>query len=75
MADSKQIRGSVYGETDATRDLPVLADLAVRGKLDLAALVTRRIGLTEVNDAFDQMATGNGARTIVTFDEVPLWRS
>jgi S-(hydroxymethyl)glutathione dehydrogenase/alcohol dehydrogenase len=68
MADSKQIRGSVYGETDATRDLPVLADLAVRGELDLAALVTRRIGLADVNDAFDQMTRGNGARTIVTFD-------
>jgi S-(hydroxymethyl)glutathione dehydrogenase/alcohol dehydrogenase len=68
MADAKQIRGSVYGETDAARDLPVLADLAVRGKLDLAALVTRRIGLAEVNDAFEQMTNGNGARTIVTFD-------
>ncbi|HVV76514.1 MAG TPA: Zn-dependent alcohol dehydrogenase [Mycobacteriales bacterium] len=67
MADSKQIRGSVYGETDATRDLPVLADLAVRGKLDLAALVTRRIGLADVNDAFDRMARGDGARTIVIF--------
>ncbi|HVT22243.1 MAG TPA: zinc-binding dehydrogenase [Mycobacteriales bacterium] len=67
MADSKQIRGSVYGETDAARDLPVLAELAVAGKLDLAALVTRRIGLAEVNDAFDQMAKGNGARSIVVF--------
>jgi S-(hydroxymethyl)glutathione dehydrogenase/alcohol dehydrogenase len=68
MADSKQIRGSVYGETDAARDLPVLADLAVRGELDLAALVTRRIGLADVNDAFDQMTKGNGARSIVVFD-------
>jgi S-(hydroxymethyl)glutathione dehydrogenase/alcohol dehydrogenase len=68
MADAKQIRGSVYGETDAVRDLPVLADLAVRGELDLSALVTRRIGLADINEAFDQMTKGEGARTIVTFD-------
>jgi S-(hydroxymethyl)glutathione dehydrogenase/alcohol dehydrogenase len=68
MADSKQIRGSVYGETDATRDLPVLADHAVRGTLDLAALVTERIRLDEVNAAFASMAAGDGARRVVIFD-------
>jgi S-(hydroxymethyl)glutathione dehydrogenase/alcohol dehydrogenase len=68
MADSKQIRGSVYGQTDATRDLPVLADHAVRGKLDLAALVSDRIRLDDVNKAFDSMAAGSGARRLVLFD-------
>jgi S-(hydroxymethyl)glutathione dehydrogenase/alcohol dehydrogenase len=65
MADAKSIRGSVYGATDAARDLPVLAALAVHGKLDLEALVTRRVGLDQVEDAFAAM--GYGARTLVTF--------
>ena len=68
MADAKQIRGSVYGETDATRDIPIMATLAVAGRLDLQALVTERIRLDEVNAAFAAMAAGNGARRIVTFD-------
>jgi S-(hydroxymethyl)glutathione dehydrogenase/alcohol dehydrogenase len=67
MADGKSIRGSVYGATDASRDVPVLAELAARGRLDLQALVTRRIGLDEVESAFAAMAAGDGARSVVTF--------
>lgn len=70
MADSKQIRGSVYGQTDGLRDIPLMATLAVTGQLDLQALVTERIRLDEVNAAFASMAAGNGARRIVVFDEV-----
>ncbi|MGN6474222.1 MAG: zinc-binding dehydrogenase [Mycobacteriales bacterium] len=68
MADAKQIRGSVYGQTDGTRDIPIMATLAVTGRLDLQALVTERIRLDEVNAAFASMAAGNGARRIVVFD-------
>jgi S-(hydroxymethyl)glutathione dehydrogenase/alcohol dehydrogenase len=69
MADAKQIRGSVYGATDAQRDIPIMATLAVTGRLDLQALVTERIRLDEVNAAFASMAAGNGARRVVVFDE------
>jgi S-(hydroxymethyl)glutathione dehydrogenase/alcohol dehydrogenase len=67
MADAKQVRGSVYGSTDAARDIPKLAELAAGGRLDLEALVTERIGLDDVNAAFAAMAAGNGARRIVVF--------
>jgi S-(hydroxymethyl)glutathione dehydrogenase/alcohol dehydrogenase len=70
MADAKQVRGSVYGQTDAARDIPVMATLAVNGQLDLQALVTERIRLDEVNAAFASMAAGNGARRVVVFDGV-----
>jgi S-(hydroxymethyl)glutathione dehydrogenase/alcohol dehydrogenase len=69
MADAKQIRGSVYGQTDGSRDIPLMATLAVENRLDLQALVTERIRLDEVNAAFASMAAGNGARRIVTFDD------
>ncbi|HWA66154.1 MAG TPA: Zn-dependent alcohol dehydrogenase [Mycobacteriales bacterium] len=67
MADAKQIRGSVYGSTDAVRDIPALATLALEGRLDLAALITERIALSEVNRGFAAMAAGDGARRIVVF--------
>lgn len=70
MAEGKTIRGSVYGSTDPDRDIPMLADLALRGRLDLEALVTRRIGLMDVEDAFTRMSAGDGARSVVVFDEV-----
>jgi len=68
MADGKTIRGSVYGASDPARDIPVLAALALRGKLDLEALVTRRTGVDDVEAAFADMAAGNGARSVVCFD-------
>lgn len=67
MADAKQIRGSVYGATDTDRDLPVLVDLARNGRLDLGALVTRRIGLADVEQAFAAMTSGDVARSVVVF--------
>ncbi len=67
MAEGKTIRGSVYGGGDPARDIPVLADLALRGRLDLEALVTRRIGIDDVEAAFADMAAGRGARSVVCF--------
>ena len=68
MADGKTIRGSVYGSSDPARDIPVLAELARRGRLDLEALVTRRIGIDDVEAAFTDMAAGRGARSVVCFE-------
>jgi S-(hydroxymethyl)glutathione dehydrogenase / alcohol dehydrogenase len=67
MADGKTIRGSVYGASNPARDIPVLAELAQRGLLDLEALVTRRIGIDDVEKAFTDMAAGRGARSVVCF--------
>ncbi|BBZ40158.1 alcohol dehydrogenase [Mycobacterium conspicuum] len=67
MTDGKTIQGSVYGATDPARDIPVLAEFAQRGLLDLEALVTRRIGLDGVEAAFADMAAGRGARSVVCF--------
>jgi S-(hydroxymethyl)glutathione dehydrogenase / alcohol dehydrogenase len=67
MSDGKTIQGSVYGASDPARDIPVLADLAQRGRLDLEALVTRRIGIDDVEAAFADMTAGRGARSVVCF--------
>jgi S-(hydroxymethyl)glutathione dehydrogenase/alcohol dehydrogenase len=68
MAAGKTIRGSVYGASDPARDIPSLAELALRGRLDLEALVTRRIGVDDVEAAFTDMTAGRGARGVVCFD-------
>ena len=68
MADAKQIRGSVFGSTDPDRDLPPLVDLALRGALDVNALVTRRIGLADVEAAFTAMTAAEVARSVVVFN-------
>lgn len=65
MADAKTVRGCVYGATDPHRDFPDIVRLHAAGVIDLALLVTRRVGLDGVNDAFRAMAAGEGARTLL----------
>lgn len=68
MADGKTLRGSVYGATDPARDIPVLAGLALRGLLDVEALVTWRCTIDDVETAFADMTAGRGARSVVGFE-------
>jgi S-(hydroxymethyl)glutathione dehydrogenase / alcohol dehydrogenase len=58
MSDGKKIHGCVYRASDPVRDIPVLAELAQSGRLDLEALVTRRIGIDDVETAFTDMTAG-----------------
>ncbi len=65
---ARTLRGCVYGNSDPAADLPVLAAHVRDRRLDLAALVTDRIALHEVPDAFARMARGEGARSLVVFE-------
>jgi S-(hydroxymethyl)glutathione dehydrogenase/alcohol dehydrogenase len=47
--------------------VPELVDRYLGGDLDLEALVTRRISLDEVNDAFAAMDRHEGIRTVITY--------
>ena len=42
-------------------------DRYLAGDLDLGALVTRRLPLDEVNDAFEAMERQEGIRTVITY--------
>ena len=58
FVDAKTVIGCVYGSTDADRDFPVLVDLVRQGAIDAEGLVTRRIGLDDIDDAFRAMEAG-----------------
>ena len=63
----KVIRGSFYGSVLPQRDFPMFLDLYTRGKLMLDELVTRRYRLDEINEAYQDMLTGEVARGIIAF--------
>ncbi|MFJ2958844.1 zinc-binding dehydrogenase [Streptomyces sp. NPDC087270] len=63
----RTLSGCVYGNCDPAKDLPVLAGHAREGRLDLSALVTDRIGLDGIPDAFEAMTAGRGGRALVVF--------
>jgi S-(hydroxymethyl)glutathione dehydrogenase/alcohol dehydrogenase len=64
---ARTLRGCVYGNSDPSIDVPVLAEHVKAGRLDLGALITDRIALDDVPDALDRMARGEGARSLVVF--------
>jgi S-(hydroxymethyl)mycothiol dehydrogenase len=67
LFDSRaQVRVSHGGDMLPSEDVPRLARLALDGQLDLAAMVSRTIGLDEVEDAFADMAAGRVIRSVVT---------
>jgi len=69
FVDAKTVVGCVYGSTDADRDFPVLVDLVRRGAIDAAGLVTRRISLDDLGDAFRAMEAGEVARSVIVYEE------
>jgi S-(hydroxymethyl)glutathione dehydrogenase/alcohol dehydrogenase len=65
MVDARTIRGAVFGSTDPLRDFPRLVRWQERGLLDLERLVTKRIGLDDIDEAFEEMVAGVGARSVI----------
>jgi S-(hydroxymethyl)glutathione dehydrogenase/alcohol dehydrogenase len=64
----RKIQGSNMGSNRFKVDMPHYVELALRGRLKLDELITRRGRLEDVNDAFRAMRAGEVARTVFTFD-------
>jgi S-(hydroxymethyl)glutathione dehydrogenase/alcohol dehydrogenase len=62
---ARTLQSSVYGSTDPFTDIPQVLEHAAAGRLDLAALVGRSVGLDGIAAAFQDMERGVGARTLV----------
>jgi S-(hydroxymethyl)mycothiol dehydrogenase len=62
------LRVSHGGDHLPSEDFPWLADLALRGELDLAGMVTRTISLGEVEEALEELRRGQVGRTVVVFE-------
>lgn len=67
VEDGKQLRGSNYGSATPAIDFPRIAAWYAQGRLPLDLLVTERITLERVEDAFTAMRKGDGARRVVVF--------
>jgi S-(hydroxymethyl)glutathione dehydrogenase / alcohol dehydrogenase len=64
----KSLVGTYYGSGDPAAELPDLAELALTGTLDLAAVVTHVEALDGVQGALDRLRLGEGARTVLIVD-------
>jgi S-(hydroxymethyl)mycothiol dehydrogenase len=61
------LKSSWYGDCLPSRDFPMLVDLYQQGRLDLDAFVSERIGIDDIEAAFEKMHHGDVLRSVVIF--------
>jgi Zn-dependent alcohol dehydrogenase len=65
LLDEKRIAGCYLGSASPDRDVAALVGLYLDGQLLLDELITRRLDLTELDDAFERMRAGTEARQVM----------
>ncbi|MFI6898383.1 Zn-dependent alcohol dehydrogenase [Streptomyces sp. NPDC050256] len=63
--DEKRILPSMYGGGDVLRSYERAIALWRAGRIDLESMITHRVRLDGINDALDQMRTGESLRTCI----------
>ena len=67
LITGRRVAGASFGGAKGRDRVPELVDRYLAGDLDLESLVTNRVTLDEVNDAFEAMERQQGIRTVITY--------
>jgi S-(hydroxymethyl)glutathione dehydrogenase/alcohol dehydrogenase len=67
LMQEKRIRRSSYGNARPARDFPMLARAYLEGRLMLDELITQRIRLDAINEAFCALREGKVIRSVIMF--------
>ncbi|MCB2106150.1 MAG: zinc-dependent alcohol dehydrogenase family protein [Rhodobacteraceae bacterium] len=68
VGEERTIKGSYLGGCVPVRDIPTYIALYRAGKLPVDRLMSDRIKLDDINEAFDRLAAGGTVRQVVMFD-------
>ena len=64
----KTVQGVLFGDAQFRSDIPRYIGLYEQGKIDLDGMVTRELGLDDINGAFQHVLAGNKvARQVIRF--------
>ena len=67
LITGRRVAGSSFGGVKGREQVPQLVDRWLAGEIDVAPLVSRTIGLDDVNHAFERMEAQDGIRSVITF--------
>ncbi|MGV0870600.1 zinc-binding dehydrogenase [Mycolicibacterium sp. XJ879] len=67
VVDAKCVVGCVFGSAEVDRDFPQIIELAQRGELDIASVITDTVALDDVEAAMTALEAGAALRTVITF--------
>lgn len=65
---AKTVVGTLYGNANAQEDFVRYVNLAKQGELDLESMVSQRITIDDINEAFVAMTEGDVIRSVVVYD-------
>ena len=68
LLQQRVLTGSSFGGGHQRTDVPMLIDLYMDGKYRLDEMITRRVPLEELNNAFDSMLAGEVKRSVVVYE-------
>jgi S-(hydroxymethyl)glutathione dehydrogenase/alcohol dehydrogenase len=68
LLNERRVQGSNMGSNRFRVDMPRYVEFYRQGRLKLDEMVTQRIGLEDINSAFEDMNEGHVARSVITFD-------
>ncbi len=60
-------KGTAFGGARGRTDVPKLVDWYMESKIDIDSLITHKLPLERINEAFDLMHSGESIRTVVEF--------
>ena len=67
VRQEKTLKGTYYGGSRPTVDMPRMVELYRKGQLDIDGLITRHYVLDEINEAYEELGRGAVGRGIITF--------
>ena len=67
VAEERTLKGSYLGSADPERDIPRFIDWFRAGRLPVDRLLSSRLVLEDINEAFDTLADGLAVRQVVVF--------
>lgn len=67
LLDRKTLKGSIGAGGSARKLIPMIAELAEAGRVDIASMVTKTIKLDALAEAFEDMEAGRVTRSVITY--------
>jgi len=67
LITGRRVAGSSFGGVKGREQVPQLVDRWLAGEIDVEPLVSRTIGLDDVNEAFALMEAQDGVRSVITY--------
>lgn len=64
----KKMQGSFMGSNRFRVDMPNYVEFYMQGKLKLDEMISQTIKLEQINEAFEELKTGETARSVIVFD-------